>query len=398
MSVRSMEIDELAWARIDLAALESNYREVARRVGADVKIIGSVKANAYGHGAVDCATRLSHLGVYALATGDIDEAIAIREAGIKTALLMFGSYLPEQIPLLLAHDLIPTVYNLEGAMAAASAAPRPVPVYVKVDCGLGRLGVGLDDAADFIRQIGRLPNLDVAGIYTHLPFFDAAGRARTAAGLAGFESLCAELSSDGLAPAITQALASAAVLTGLRDRSNAVCVGHLLYGLSPMSKDGDMSAFAPVLEEVGARLIHIGIHPKGRDVAIGGLYGISNAMTTGVLPVGLHHGMRGASPGKTAEALFRGRRVRVMSVSLEHTTLDLTGIEDPRLGEPVYLLGGRGPRRISIGDVATWQDRSPLEVVMTYSTRLPGLTDQVAMEEQSESSSTARGRQRGAST
>jgi alanine racemase len=108
--------------------------------------------------------------------------------------------------------------------------------------------------------------------------------------------------------------------------------------------------------------------------------------------------MRGASPGKTAEALFRGRRVRVMSVSLEHTTLDLTGIANPRLGEPVLLLGGDGPHRISLGDVAVWQDRSPLEVVMTYSRRMPSLTDQVPMEEQSESSSTSRERQRGAST
>jgi alanine racemase len=361
--------------QVDLGALERNYREIARRVGRDIKIIGSIKANAYGHGAVACAERLSRLGVYALATGDIEEAIALRKAGIATPLLMFGSCLPEQIGLLLTHDLIPTVYNIESAMAASSAAARRVPVYVKVDCGLGRLGVELDDAADFIHQVGRLPTLEVAGVYTHLPFFDAAGRARIASGLAGFESLCAGLSSSGLGSIVTQALASAAVLTDLRDRSNAVCVGHLLYGLSPMSTDGDMSAFEPVLKEVGARLIHVGTHPKGRDVAIGGLYGIGNAMVTGVLPLGLHHGMRGAASGVTAEAYFRGRRVRVMSVSLEHTTLDLTGIPDPRIGEPVYLLGGKGPHHISVERLAAWQNRSPLEVVMTYSHRLPSRQD-----------------------
>jgi len=368
-----MEIDGLAWARIDLAALEANYREVARRVGPDTKIIASVKANAYGHGAVACAERLSRLGVYALATGDITEAIAIREAGIRTPLLMFGSYLPGQIPSLLAHDLIPTIYNLEAAMAAAAAGTGETPVYVKVDCGLGRLGVGLDRAAEFIRQIARLPGLRVSGIYTHLPFFDTTGRTRIAAGLAGFEALCASLASEGITPAITQALASAAVLTGLRDRSSAVCVGHLLYGLSPMADDHGMSAFAPVLKEVGARLIHVGVHPKGHDVAIGGLYGIANAMTTGVLPLGMQHGLRAAAPGQTAQASFRGRRVRVMSVSLEHTTLDLTGIDAPRLGEPVHLLGGDGDLGIAIREVAAWQNRSALEVAMTFSERLPVL-------------------------
>jgi alanine racemase len=112
-------------------------------------------------------------------------------------------------------------------------------------------------------------------------------------------------------------------------------------------------------------------HPAGRDVAIGGHYGIANAMVTGVLPVGAQHGFRNAGPDRRAEALIRGQRVKVMSVTLEHTTLDLTGIDSPRLGETVLLLGGDGGARIALDDVAQWQGRPPLETAMTFSKRLP---------------------------
>lgn len=363
---------QTAWAVTDLDAVERNYREVARRVGPEVKIIASVKADAYGHGALPCARRLAEAGAYALATGDIGEAIAMRAAGIRAPILMFGSYGPAEIGRLLAHDLIPTIYNIEAAEAASRAARGTASVYVKVDCGLGRLGVAVDEAHGFVRRIAGLPKLRVAGLYTHLPFFDAAGRARTEARLPSFESLAASLMRDGIAPLVTQTLASSAVLAGLKDRSNAVCVGHILYGLSSMVPgQADMSAFRPVLREIGSRLIHVAHHPAGRDVAIGGHYGIANAMVTGVIPVGMQHGMRGAMPGATAQVLVRGRRARVMSVSLEHMTLDLSDIDAPALDEEVVVLGGNGPARITLEEIAAWQGRAPLEVAMTFSRRLP---------------------------
>jgi alanine racemase len=361
-----------AWTVIDLGALEHNCREVARRVGTGVKVIASIKADAYGHGAVICARRLAQAGAYALATGDVAEAVAMRDAGIRTPILVFGSFLPQDVPYLLARDLIPTVYNLETAEAVSRAARAPSPIYVKVDCGLGRLGVSLDDAAIFVRRIAAMPHLQVSGLYTHIPFFDATSRARTEARLPAFEALADSLARGGIGPLVTQALASSAVLTGLKDRCNAVCVGHILYGLSSMAPgQADMSSFRPVLREIGSRLIHVAHHPAGRDVAIGGHYGIANAMVTGVLPVGAQHGMRGAAPGRTAEVLIRGQRAKVMSVTLEHTTLNLTGIDSPRVGEEVLVLGGDGPARITLEDVAAWQGRPPLETAMTFSKRLP---------------------------
>ncbi|MEQ8654722.1 MAG: alanine racemase [Kiloniellales bacterium] len=362
-----------AWAIVDLDALEYNYREIVRRVGSDVRVIASIKANAYGFGAVACAKRLEKAGSFALATGNVEEAIAVREAGVGLPILMFGGFLPADVPRLLQHNLIPTLYNKEMAETVSAAAAREVEVYVKVECGLGRLGVPLEEAFAYIGSIHALPNLRVAGVYTHLPFFDAASRARSERQLKGFDDLAAGLEQSGIGPLVTQALASSAVLEGLTDRCNAVCVGHLLYGLSPMAPgEADLSAFRPVLKEVGARLIHVGHHPAGGDIGMGGLYGIAKAMKIGVIPLGMQNGMRAPAPGKTAEVLIRGRRVPSIGVSLEHMTIDLSALATPVLEETVLVLGAMaGAQPIDLEDLAVWRSSAPLEVAMTLSDRIP---------------------------
>ncbi len=361
-----------AWVEIDLDALGQNYRETARRAGPEKLLIASIKANAYGHGAVACAERLAAEGAAMLATGDIAEAAAIREAGVDTRILMFGGFAPDSVDSILAHDLEPTVCNDETVAAVARASRGSAPVHVKVDCGLGRLGVALDEAESFILRVAGTPGVEVAGIYTHVPFFDDDGRAWAMARVASFEAMLDRLSAAGLAVPMTQALASSALLCGDNDRTSAVCVGHILYGLSSMAPGlADMSAFHPVLRAVRARLIHVAQHAAGRDVMIGGHYGLANAMTTGVAPMGMQQGNRGTAPGQAAQAIVAGRRAPVMSVSLEHATLDLSRLRNAALGEIVTFLGAAGDDIISIEDLAAWQGRTPLETAMTFSGHLP---------------------------
>ena len=360
------------WADIDLEALERNYLNVQRRLKPGTHIICSIKADAYGHGAVAVAERLAAMGCHSLATGDIDEAIAMRRAGVRAKIIMFAGPLPEGLPEFLAHDLIPTVYDREGAEAVSRAATKSTPVYVKVDCGLGRLGVRLDEAAEYIAGIARLANIVIEGVYSHVPFATRATAEWSQRGLHAFGGLIAELARRGIRPEITQARASSGVLMDLDDSCNAVCVGHLLYGLSSMAPgEAELAGFEPILAAVRGRLVHVGRHPAGRDIAVGGLYGINSARTTGVLPMGMTNGLRMPATGNQAFALFRGRRVPVLSVSLEHTTLDLTDLQDLKVGEAVTVLGADGAERITIEDIAEWQGRAPLEVAMTLSKRLP---------------------------
>ena len=359
-------------AEFDLAALRHNLRALRRLAGPDAKIIAALKANAYGHGAAAVARTLANDGdTFALATGSFEDALAIRDAGVDLPLLMFGGALPEAAPALLAHDLIPTVYDPAGARAvsaAAEAAGRKAAVYVKVDAGLGRLGVPLPDALDFLRTIRDLPSLRVEGVYTHLSFFDEAEREWARGRLRAFDGLLRDLDTAGIEVPVSQALASSCLLAGLESRGNAVCPGHLLYGVPSVAPSvADASAFRPVLRSIRSRLIHAG-PPKA------GMRGAPVRDTPrriGVIPLGLADGYRAPLPGRPACVLVDGERAPIRGVSLEHVTLDLSGHLAARVGEEVVVLGESGDESITLADLADWQGTRQHHVLMALDRRLP---------------------------
>lgn len=363
------------WAVYDLDRLLANLAAIRRRCAPGRACMAALKGNAYGHGALPVARALDDEGLAAFMTGSFDEACRLRAEGLRTPVVMFAGALPEGMADLVAAGLAPTVVDRAGAEAAARAAApgETAPVYVKVNAGLGRLGLRLEEAEGFLADLAAMPGLEVQGLYTHLPFGDARGRDWAAGRLAAFDALLARLEKRGLAPPVTQAGASASVAAGLPDRGNAVCVGHLLYGLSPFA-DGspvaDLSAFRPVLTEVGSRLVQVSDHPQGSDIAIAGSYGILRGRRTGVAPVGAAQGLARPAPGSRPEALIRGRRAPVLAVSLEHLTLDLTDIEDAAAGDAVLLLGGDGEAAIGLDEFAGWSGKRALDTVMALSGRL----------------------------
>lgn len=361
------------WAVYDLDRLLANLAAIRRRCAPGQACIAALKGNAYGHGAAPVARALDGEGLAALMTGSFDEACRLRAEGLRTPVVMFAGALPEGMADLVGAGLVPTIVDRAGAEAAArAAAGKPAPVYVKVNAGLGRLGVPLEEAGDFLAGLAAMPGLEVQGLYTHLPFGDARGRDWASERFAAFDALLARLEARGLAPPVTQAGASASVAAGLPDRSNAVCVGHLLYGLSPFSDASvaDVSAFRPVLSEVGSRLVQVSDHPQGSDIAIAGSYGIRRGRRTGVAPVGAAQGLARPAPGSRPEALIRGRRAPILAVSLEHLTLDLSDVEEAAVGDAVLLLGGEGDAAIGLGEFAAWSGRRALDTVLALSGRL----------------------------
>ena len=363
------------WAVYDLDRLRANLAEIRRRIGPDQACIAALKGNAYGHGAVPVARALDGEGLAAFMTGSFDEACRLRAEGLCTPIVMFAGALPTGMAALIAAGLVPTVVDRASAEAAARAAPvgDAVPVYVKVNAGLGRLGVPLEAAEVFLDELAAMPGLEVRGLYTHLPFGDAQGRDWAEQKLAAFDALLVRLAARGLVPPVTQARASACVAAGLSDKANAVCVGHVLYGLSPFADDSlaDLSAYRPVLAEVGSRLIQVSDHPQGSDIAIGGSYGIRHGRRTGVAPIGVAQGLVRPVPGSRPQALVRGHRAPILAVSLEHMVLDLSDVEDAAVGDTVRLLGGEGDAAIGLDELAAWFGMTPLDTAMTLSGRLP---------------------------
>ena len=363
-----------AWVVYDLDRLRANLGEVRRSTGPHQACIAALKANAYGHGVLPVAQALDGEGLAAFMTGSFDEARQMKAAGLRTPVVMFAGALPAGMAEVIEAGLTPTVVDLAGAQAAAAApSGGAAQVYVKVDAGLGRLGVALEDAENFLDALSRMPGLQVAGVYTHLPFADSSGRDWAERRLKAFDALLDRLDQAGQLPPVTQARASCCLAAGLSDRATAVCIGHLLFGLSPFADDSlaDISAYRPVLAEVGSRLVHIGEHRQGSDFAIGNSYGLRHGRRAGVAPIGVSHGLPRPVPGSRPEVLIRGRRVPIIAVSLEHLVLDLDGVEDAAVGDAVLLLGCQGNVAIEFHELAAWFGMSGLDTAMALSGRLP---------------------------
>ena len=362
------------WAVYDLDRLRANLAEIRRRIGPDQACIAALKGNAYGHGALPVARALDGEGLAAFMTGSFDEACRLRAEGLRTPVVMFAGALPTGMADLVSAGLMPTVVDRAGAEAAAGAAPsgETVAVYVKVNAGLGRLGVPLEEAQDFLGELAAMKSLEVQGLYTHLPFGDAHGRDWAEQRLAAFDALLARLEERDQTPPVTQARASSCVAAGLNDRGNAVCVGHLLYGLSPFADDSlaDLSAYRPVLAEIGSRLIQVSDHLQGSNIAIGGSYGLRHGRRTGVAPIGVAQGLVRPVPGSRPQAVIRGQRAPILAVSLEHLVLDLTDVEDAAVGDIVWLLGGERDAAIGLDELAAWFGMTALDTVMALSGRL----------------------------
>jgi alanine racemase len=355
------------WVEVDLAALKRNFHEVARRAGAR-RVIGAIKANGYGLGAVAIARELERYGAYGLWTGNAEEAIAARRAGVGAKIIMFGGYLPEHIDDLVHNDLIPTIYDRGGLASAAQVAERRgrvVGVYVKVDSGLRRLGVPISAAHSFAHLINDDPRLHLEGIYTHLPFADHRGRDWALDHYKPFHDLLAGLARDGIHPDVTQVWGSSGLLADLPDSTNAVCIGQLLYGLASLPTDMALTTrFAPVVTGLKAKLIHVGEHLGGQNTTTNP-YVLGSCERSGVIALGTADGMRGPRDGQRMHVLVRGRPVSVIGTSLEHTVLALDEINGAQPGEEVVLIGQSGPHTVSLDDWAGWFGCSPLEVAVS---------------------------------
>lgn len=360
------------WMEIDGAALAANLALIRRRARPGVKVIASVKANAYGHGIVPVAKALESAGVEMLATGSFGEAKALRAAGVATPVLMLAGTLPEGVTEIVDAGFVPTVYDMAGAAAAAASTKSSAPVFLKIDCGMGRLGVSLADAPALVDAIARVEGVELQGIYTHLSFKNAEGMAYSKERLALFYELLRDLKARGHDIPITQALASSALMVGWTDECNAICPGHVLYGMPSVGSDlAPLQGFSPVLGAVKSRVIDMTDHGNDALRGAGAYHTGRQERRTMVVPCGLNDGNRSAVDGQTAEVLFGDRRLTVLGGSLEHLVIEVPDDVEIGIGDIVAIVGGGGEHRIDIAEYAEWQRASSLECMLSLSARMP---------------------------
>ena len=347
------------WAEIDLDAITHNVALIRANAGRPVKLLMPVKANAYGHGVVEVSRHLQRLGVDGLATANVDDAVAARRAGVTLPILLYGAQLPAGNSFLLEHDLTPSVYDHPGlhAVAAAGSPSAPIRIHVKVDAGMGRLGVRIDECAAFVREVLATPGVRLEGLYTHIPFSDTAGEAWSRRRLQAFTDVVRSVEREqGIAIEFAQAAASSVFSSALPDGLNTISPGHLTFGLHPIvGTRAETHGFRKALRSLRAQLIHVGRRRVGDDLPGSGAAGLERNATVGVILLGIDNGYRPGSGGK-AFVLCHGRRCAVLGVSAEYTVIDVTELPDVAVGDVVTVIGRDGDDEILVEEVAAQHD------------------------------------------
>lgn len=349
-----------AGARIDLRALANNLRLCRRQVAGRCQILGVVKADAYGHGAIPVARTLERNGIAMLGVGDSHEAIRLREAGIQCPLLILGAVVENEIPEIIAHRIVPMVHSPERIQRLdreAAAAGIRLPVHLLIDTGMGRLGVTPHRALEHIDAIERSSNLTLQGIGTHLAAARE-DRAYTEEQLRQFEHVVTSARTLRIPIPCLHVASSAALLDYPEAHYDMVRLGGHLYGIVPGKR---IPGVEPILS-LFTQVVYLRDLPPDSRVSYFNGYRTARWTRLATLPVGYHDGYHSLLSGK-ASVLVRGQRAPVIGrVTMDYTMVDVTDIPDVSVGDRVTLLGRDGDDEIDALQLAAWAGTVAYEI------------------------------------
>ncbi len=359
-------------AQIDLEALSHNYAEVVRHAEGR-SILAVVKADAYGHGAIPVSRRLIGLGADMLGVALIEEARELRKAGIHAPILIMGIGFPEQAAAILELKLTPVISTMSFAQALSAVAEKSkiiVPVHIKIDTGMGRIGILPEDAADFINAIRNLPGMDVQGLMTHFADADLCDKEYASKQMGRFELLIAELASRGITIPVRHAANSAAILDYHRALFTMVRPGLMLYGYNPLEKEGKETDLRPILSLV-TRIAFLKKVPSGVPISYGRTFVTKRESLIATLPIGYADGYS-RRLSNSGVAIVQGARVPVVGrVCMDMCMIDVTEVPTTREGDFVVLIGRQSSERITADDIAKKTGTIAYEVLCGISSRVP---------------------------
>jgi alanine racemase len=368
----SLRPNNPSWIEVDLDALASNVRAIKNHIGDEVALFAVVKADAYGHGAVAVARTAMLNGAEYLAVSNMTEAMELRDAGIDTPILIMSYTPPQAIRQAVRQRLTVTLYDLDLARAydrAAREAGGKLLAHIKVDSGMGRLGILASDAVPFFRHLLKMENIEVEGVFTHFSMADE-NPVYTNIQTHVFRDAIAPLRAAGYSFRYTHAANSAATLVSRESHFNAVRVGLAMYGLSPSDTVRLPDHFRPVMTWK-TMVAQVKTLPPGHPVGYGNTYLTRGEERIAVLPVGYADGFRRA-PHNWGHVLVHGQYAQVIGrVSMEKTVISVAHIPDVSVGDEVVLLGAQGQNRITAEEIARRLGTINYEVVTNILPRVP---------------------------
>jgi alanine racemase len=370
------------WAEVSRSALRHNFAALQQHVGPSVVVCAVVKCDAYGHGSEACANALEQEGASWFGVTSTDEGVALRDSGIRSRILiMVGAWQGEEEDAL-RHDLTPTVHRIEDVEAVALAAAHigrrdPVPVHLKIDTGMARLGLPLAELDTFARRIKLIPQVRLEGVFSHLASAEVLDDADALCQKQRFDAALRTLASHGMHPAIRHLANSAATLGRPDNWYNFVRPGMAIYGYElPLIHRGTPPS--GLLSPLGlrpalswkTRVLSLRKVPTGQALGYNGTYVTRTPARIAVIAAGYGDGYyRKLSPGGCV--LLRGERAPIVGrISMDLTIVDVSHIPGADIGDEVVLVGHSGEQSITAVDLARWSDTIPYEILCNLSERV----------------------------
>ena len=359
------------YVEIDLDAISANFDAIRAKAG--VQVMAIVKADAYGHGAVQIARLLdekcSFFGVSSIA-----EALELRQAGLTKPILILGYTPVEAFRLVIGQDIRPAIFRQDDAIALSKLAQKQgvtIPFHFAVDTGMSRLGFqATEDSADICADIARLPGIYAEGLFSHFATADCADLTKAKAQARRFAEFDRMLRERGVEVPLRH-LDNSAGLMNFTDHYEMVRSGIVTYGMYPSDEvDPGLLDLKPALQW-RSRVTHIKMLPPGREISYGGTFVTTRKTRVATVPVGYADGYRRSLSGKFY-VLIRGRRAPILGrVCMDQMMVDITDVPDVKIDDPVVLVGSDGNDVITMEEIAAAADSFNYEFVCGISRRVP---------------------------
>jgi alanine racemase len=362
------------WAEVDLDALTHNLSRIRHRLTSRVAVMLVVKADAYGHGAVAVVHHALRCGVQALGVGTSAEALELRAAGVRAPILVLGTIVDEEATACLRHGVDIALHSLDRAHMLQELGHRlgsAARVHVKVDTGMGRLGVLPERALDLLRAVQGSSHLVLRGLMTHVAAPQGASAVEAIEQLNLFEAVLRQARSRSLVSGWVHAANSACIFTGLGNGYDAVRPGISAYGVLPEGIAG-CEELQPVLS-LHSQVVFLKDVPAGARIGYAGTWRAPRATRIATLPVGYNDGLPWRL-GNQGQVLVRGLRAPIVGrVSMDYTTVDVGHIPGVAVGDRATLIGGQGEERIGLEEVARRAGTIPYEITCAVGKRVERL-------------------------
>lgn len=373
-------VPPMAWCEIDMAALRWNYRQIKKlaikqlepRKGREVDILSVVKADAYGHGMSEAVSVMTKEGGRFFAVSNLEEGVSLRVSGCKARIILFETTLPEQAAALLKYDLTPAICTMDLARALdclARKAKKIIPVHIKIDTGMGRLGVWHQEAKAFILSLGNLKNIMVEGLFTHFPVADT-DESFTHQQIDHMAEVIFELIKAEVPFRYVHAASSMGLL-GYKNRFfNIARPGVMLYGLYPGTSLRQKISLKPVMSVKTRVLLTKTIH-RGRGISYGHTIRVGKDTLVAVLAIGYSDGYSRSFSNK-AKVIVNGCLCPVLGrVTMDQIIVDITRAGKVKTGDIVVVLGRQGKSWVTADDLASWAGTINYEIVCNFGNRMP---------------------------